>query len=75
MREEIFNIFKEWKKESEVENIILLGVFPNVKKVIKVYTNEPEIMKGKDGCLLKKYAPLLKECIPDLISIEISKAY
>ena len=48
---------------------------PNVKKVIKVYTNKPEIMKGKDGCLLKKYAPLLKECIPDLISIEISKAY
>ena len=75
MREEIFNIFKEWKKESGVGNIILLGVFPNVKKVIKVYTNEPEIMKGKDGCLLKKYAPLLKECIPDLISIEISKAY
>ena len=75
MRKEIFNIFKEWKKESGVENIILLGVFPNVKKVIKVYTNEPEIMKGKDGCLLKKYAPLLKECIPDLISIEISKAY
>ena len=75
MREEIFNIFKEWKKEARVENIILLGVFPNVKKVIKVYTNEPEIMKGKDGCLLKKYAPLLKECIPDLISIEISKAY
>lgn len=75
MREEISSIFKEWKKESGVENIILLGVFPNVKKVIKVYTNEPEIMKGKDGCLLKKYAPLLKECIPDLISIEISKAY
>lgn len=75
MREEISSIFKEWKKESGVENIILLGVFPNVKKVIKVYTNEPEIMKGKDGCLLKKYVPLLKECIPDLISIEISKAY
>lgn len=70
MRKEISNIFKEWKKEAGVEEIILIGAFPNSADTIKICTDKPGFMIGKGGSLLDKYKKKLKEYNPSLENIK-----
>lgn len=67
---EISKVLKQWKQESGVDGIILVGTFPEVKDSIKLCVNRPDLLIGKNRRLINKYKKDLKRICPGLKRIE-----
>ena len=70
MRKEISNIIKKWKDEANVKGVILVSVYADFRDTIKICTDRPGVMIGKNGELVDKYKKKLKEFNPNLEHIE-----
>ena len=73
MRKDISNIIKKWKDEANVKGVILVGVYADFSDTIKICTDRPGVMIGKNGELVDKYKKKLKEFNPNLEHIEFVK--
>ena len=70
MRKEISNIIKEWKDEANVKGVVLVGIYADFRDTIKICTDRPGVMIGKNGELVDNYKKKLKEFNPNLEHIE-----
>ena len=70
MKKDISNIIKKWKDEANVKGVILVSVYADFRDTIKICTDRPGVMIGKNGKLVDKYKKKLKEFNPNLEHIE-----
>ena len=70
MKKDISNIIKKWKDEANVKGVILVSVYADFRDTIKICTDRPGVMIGKNGELVDKYKKKLKEFNPNLEHIE-----
>lgn len=71
VNKEISKVLKQWKRESGVDGIILVGAFPEVKDSIKLCSNRPDLLIGNNRNLINKYKKDLKRICPSIKRIEL----
>lgn len=73
----ITKIIKQWKDEAglNLNDIILVSACPSVREELKICTNKPGYMIGREGCLFKKYEKLIKENYKNINKISFVETY
>ena len=67
------DLLKEWHDEAGLTNKDIIVVAARTKKdpgTLKLCTNKPELLSGKDGDLVNKYKNIIREKYPDVTKIK-----